>query len=278
MTPARAPDQGVILINVLVILALSSTILFAMLRLSDAAISRSQRFSDAAQGVALLDAGEVTGIAALRRDMQAAPQADFPGEDWASIGQEEIAIAGGTFSLAIMDATGKFNLTNVVFGGPETLPFLQKILDELALSDTARLQLLTRLANPAPLTAMDDLRASGLSPADIRQLSTLVTVLPNPTAINLNTMPDAMFNVLAGNPVQARLLQGLRARRGQIAPSDLLDAGLIPAVRVAVTSDIYTVTTHAMIGDVRQARESLLVRSVAPTGPQVIVVARRAVE
>jgi general secretion pathway protein K len=210
--------------------------------------------------------------------MQSAPQADFPGEAWASIGQDEIAIEGGTFSLAIRDATGKFNLTNLASGGPEALPFLQKILDELAISDAARLQLVTRLANPAPLTAMDDLRAAGLSPGDIRQLSTLVTVLPNPTAINLNTMPDAMFNVLAGNPVQARLLQGLRARRGQISPSDLLDAGLIPAVRVAVSSDVYIVTTRAMIGDVRQARESLLVRSLAPTGPQVIVAARRAVE
>jgi hypothetical protein len=58
----------VILINVLVILALCATITFAMIRLSDTAITRSQRFSAAGQGLALIAAGGLGCGARARGD------------------------------------------------------------------------------------------------------------------------------------------------------------------------------------------------------------------
>ena len=200
MTIPRDPQGGVILINVLVILALSSTVVFAMLRLSDTAITRSQRFSDAGQAAALITGGEVTAIAALRRDMQDAPQADHLAEAWAQIAQDDIAIEGGTFSLAISDAQGRFNLNNLAGGNPADLQILQAILAELDLPDATGLRILARMADPAPLTALSDLLDAGISADEVARLSPLVTVLPQPTPININTMPDAMFAVLAGKP------------------------------------------------------------------------------
>jgi general secretion pathway protein K len=272
----RDPERGVILINVLVILALSSTVVVAMLRLSDAAITRSQRYGDAGQGLALIAGAEATAVAALRRDMTEAPEADHPREAWATIAQQEIAIEGGTFSLAIGDAQGKFNLTNLAGGSPESLQVLDRILAALDLPRTVGLRLLARLSDPAPLVSLDELVDAGLTTEEVNLLSRLVTVLPHPTAINLNTMPDAMFAVLAGNPVQARLLQGIRARNGQLTQADLLDAGLNPTIPAGVTSAWFSLTTRVTIGETFQHRDSLLYRFVKPgLGPQVIVVGRR---
>ncbi len=276
MTP-RDAQGGVILINVLVILALSSTVVFAMLRLSDTAITRSQRFSDAGQATALITGGEVTAIAALRRDMQDAPLADHPGEDWAQIAQDDIAVEGGTFSLAISDAQGRFNLNNLLRGNPEDLQILQAILAELDLPDATGLRILARMVNPNPLSTVDDLLDAGISQDDLDSLSSLVTALPHPTPININTMPDAMFAVLAGNPVQARLLQGIRARNGQLTQGDLLNAGLILNAQAGVVSSHFAVTTRVTIGDVTIARTSLLHRQDGPDGGEVIVIARQPV-
>jgi general secretion pathway protein K len=268
----------VILINVLVILALSSAVVVAMLRLSDTAITRSQRYGDAGQGLALIAGGEATAIAALRRDIRDAPKVDHPAEAWAQIAQDQVAVDGGTFSLAITDAQGKFNLNNLVRGAPEDLQTLQRIITELGLPDTAGLRLLARFADPAPLTSLDELKDAGIGADDVQRLSTLVTVLPQPTPININTMPDAMFAVLAGNPVQARLLQGIRARKGQLTPDDLLDAGLILTTQAGVKSSYFTVTTRVTIGDTAQARSSLLHRFALPGGgAEVIVTARQMV-
>lgn len=277
MTPARDVEQGVILINVLVILALSSTIVFAMLRLSDTGVTRSQRYSEAGQAFALIDGAEATAIAALRRDMRDAPLVDHPAEDWAGIAQDQVAIEGGSFSLTIRDAAGKFNLTNLAQGQPQDVLLLQKILTRLEMPDTVGLRILARMANPKPLNGMDDLLAAGLDADTLARLSALVTVLPKPTAINLNAMPDAMFAVLAANPVQARLLQGIRERQGQLSASDLLNAGLILGAQVSEVSAFFSITTRVSIGGTTVARESLLMRAAAPEGALVTVVARTAV-
>lgn len=277
MTSTRGPEGGVILINVLVILALSSTVVFAMLRLSDTAITRSQHYGDAGQGAALIAGGEATAIAVLRRDMRETPQTDYPGEAWAQIAQQDIVIEGGTFSLAIADAQGRFNLNNLSRGNPEDLQILQRILSDLELPDTVGLRILARLADPTAITAMTDLLDAGISTEDVQRLSTLVTVLPTPTAININTMPDAMFAVLAGNPVQARLLQGIRARNGQLTTEDVFDAGLTLTFQAGVTSSYFTVTTRVTIGDTTQARDSLLHRFAGANGGEVVVAARQTI-
>ena len=154
---------------------------------------------------------------------------------------------------------------------------LQKILTRLEMPDTVGLRILARMANPKPLNGMDDLLAAGLDADTLARLSALVTVLPKPTAINLNTMPDAMFAVLAANPVQARLLQGIREKLGQLSASDLLNAGLILGAQVSEVSAFFSITTRVSVGGTTVARESLLMRAAAPEGALVTVVARTAV-
>jgi general secretion pathway protein K len=254
----RDRERGVVLINVLVILALASAVLIAMMRLSDTAITRSQRYTDAGQGLALIAGGEATAIAALRRDPR---EADHPGEAWAVIAQDQVAVEGGTFSLVIADAQGRFNLNSLAAGDTESAAILQRILAELELPETVGLRIAARLVDPTPLPSLDALVDAGIPDDQVAVLAKLVTALPGVTPINLNTMPDAMFAILADNPVQARLLQGMRARAGQLTPQQVLDAGLILTATTGFTSSYFTVTTEVAIGDTVQRRESLIHRA-----------------
>ena len=70
----RDPENGVVLFNVLVIVAFMSLVVMAMVSMGDLAIARSQRFSEAGQATLFITAGEQTAIAALQQDMTDAPR------------------------------------------------------------------------------------------------------------------------------------------------------------------------------------------------------------
>lgn len=113
----RPAEAGVVLINVLVVLALSSAVLVAMIRVGDLGIARSQGYAEAAQGRALIAAGEASAVTALRRDMVAAPQTDHRAEAWARVNQAETRIDAGRFALSITDAQARLNLTALPASG-----------------------------------------------------------------------------------------------------------------------------------------------------------------
>jgi general secretion pathway protein K len=166
----RGREDGVILINVLVILALTSAIVFAMIRLSDVAILRSQRFRDAGQGLALVAGGEASVIAVLRRDD---PQVDHLREAWASVGQAEVAIEGGRFALVVEDAQARFNLNALPTSGALGLQVLERITAALDLPDDVTPRIVARLSQAKPLLALDDLVGqAGLSVAEVTALRT----------------------------------------------------------------------------------------------------------
>ena len=162
---AREPEKGVVLINVLVILALTASVVYAMISLSDLAILRSQRFSAAGQALALISGGEASAIVALRRDVTDAPQTDNLREPWALVGQQEVPIAGGTFALQIADAQAKFNLNNLPQSGALGAQMLQRIVALLDLPADVGPRIAARLTQPQPLVRMADLVAeAGLTP------------------------------------------------------------------------------------------------------------------
>ena len=254
----RGREDGVILINVLVILALTSAIVFAMIRLSDVAILRSQRFSDAGQGLALIAAGEASAIAVLLRDD---PEMDHLGEAWAQVGQDEVAIEGGQFALVVEDAQARFNLNSVAVSGAFGLQVLERIAAALDLPRDVVLRIVARLAQPEPLRSLDDLvDQAGVSVPEVAALRAMVTVLPGAAEMNINTMPEALIAVVTDNAVQARLLAGIRRRHGFLTSADAVTAGVILPPGVGYRSGLFWVTTTVTMGDVVQMRESLLQR------------------
>ena len=259
---ARRPaDQGVVLINVLVILALTASVVYAMVSLSELSITRSQRFSSAGQALALIAAGEASAIVALRRDMVEAPATDHNAEGWAMVGQDEVEIASGRFALKIEDAQARFNLNSLPGSGALGAQILQRIVVALDLPLDVGPRIAARLAQPDPLMRLADLQAeAGISPTDLSRLSDLVTVLPGRTDINLNTAPEALLGIIADNPVQARRLVGIRERNGFLTPEDITSAQMILPTGVGFVSRFFRVTINVSVDGSAQRMETLLQR------------------
>ena len=273
----REPEKGVVLINVLVILALTASVVYAMISLSDLAILRSQRFSAAGQALALISGGEASAIVALRRDMAEAPQTDNLREPWALVGQQEVPIEGGSFALQIADAQAKFNLNNLPQSGALGAQTLQRIVALLDLPADVGPRIAARLTQPQPLVRMADLVAeAGLTPDEVTRLAQLATVLPSRTDININTAPDVLLAVITDNPVQARSLQGIRKRQGFLTPKDLAAANVILASGVGFVSRYFEVTVDVTIADTAQSMQSILQRRTGRGGqPEVVAIFRQ---
>jgi general secretion pathway protein K len=247
----RDSEAGVVLINVLVILALAASVVFAMVSLSDLAIQRSQRYSSAGQALALIAAGEASAIVALRRDMAEGLQTDNVTEAWAQTGQQTVEIEGGSFALQIEDAQSRFNLNSLPQSGALGLQILQRIVKSLDLQDL--------------------IVEAGLTASEVTQLAELATVLPGRTDINLNTAPVALLGVLADNPVQANRLEGLRKRKSFLTSDDLATANVILPLGAGFVSRYFLVSVDVTLGDSAQHMQTLLQRRNGPGGVGEVV-------
>lgn len=257
----RDKETGVILINVLVILALTSAVLLVMIRSSDLGIARSQVFSDAAQGLALIQGGEASAIAALRRDMADAPGADHLREAWATVVQTETRIATGTFALDILDAQSRLNLNSLSGSGVVGQQILTRLVTRLKLPEDTAPLILTRLAQRKPLQSLEQLTTeAGLSPETLASLRRVVTLLPGRVDINLNTAPDDLIFALTDNPVQARILISIRERKGNLTTQDFAAANVILPAGTGFTSQYFLLTTRVTVGQTTQVMQSLLRR------------------
>ena len=276
MSMPRPPEAGVILINVLVILALMASVVFAMVSLSDISITRSQLYSEAAQGLELIAAGESSAISALRQDLVESPDNDNLLESWAQIQQDEVAIEAGRFTLSIADAQAKLNLNSLSGTGASGMQMLREVLAILDLPHDVALRIAARLAQKTPLDRLEELEtAAGLTAAEIARLSDLVTVLPGRTDININTAADELLAVLANNPVQARNLTGIRNRQGFLSRQDIVAAGMILPPGVGFSSRFFTVSVDVVIGGTHQSQVSLLQRHIDRNGRAVVSVVGR---
>lgn len=275
--PEGGPERGVVLVNVLVMLALSATVLTMMLNLGDLAIARSQRFGEAGQALALVRAGEQSAIVALRRDRETAPETDHPGEAWGAIAQQGIEIAGGSFALEIADAQDRFNLNAVKLGGLQANQLLVTITQALDLPPALAARIAETVLRDGPLRRIEELTwRTGMAPGDLVRLREFVTVLPGPGETNVNAASERLLAVLLQNPVQARALVSRRERAGFLTDADVTAASAILPPGVGFVSDHFLLRSSVRIGTTGQTMESLLQRRESAGGtPEVVVVDRR---
>jgi general secretion pathway protein K len=235
----------------------------------DTALQRATLMGDAARARAIADAGELSAVAALRRDNDLAN--DNGAETWANIADRGSAIAGGRFQIAIADAQGKLNLNRLVQGDPLTRRRLESVSNALRLPRDTADHITGLITVTGPLSDLDQLTAIGLSPDDIARLATMVTALPQATMINLNAIPEPLLALLLDNPVAARGLIARRARSGKLTRDDLaLERVALPA-GTGFASNLFWVHSRATIGGAGQELTSLLLRRPLKTGGVKVV-------
>ncbi len=274
-SPPSRDREGMILINVLFVVAVAMIVVMMMVTTQDVAIDRTARFRDVAQATAYARAGEASAIVALRRDAVEAPDSDYPGEAWGAVEDRDVAIRGGRFSLKVDDDQARFNLNNLGAGDLVAEALLGRILDTLGLSGDLVEPIISHVRVSGPVETLEEFTIEGVEPDDIQTLSQLATVLPDETTINLNTADERLLGVIFDSPVTARLVDSTRRRRGHLTPADLAALNAPVPRGTGFTSNFYTVETDMMIGTTRQRTASALRRRPGPGGVEVVVYGRR---
>ncbi|MFC5346173.1 hypothetical protein ACETK8_15295 [Brevundimonas staleyi] len=267
--------EGMILLNVLLVLAVASVAVLIMVSTQDIEVQRSTRLRDAAQANAYARAGELSAVTTLRRDALVAAGTDNLTEDWAKLGQQEISVPGGRFALAIEDDQSRFNLNSLHSGDAAPIALFQTIGASLNLDPASMIRIATVVRVAGPLTDDSLIVAAGVPRTDLDKLAPYVVILPEDATINLNTVGLPLLSLLTRDPEVARKLVEARTRKGFLMPADLSAEGAPAMTGVGFTSNHYRVVTTVTVGDVTQALDSRIARIRRDRAVDVVVTGRR---
>lgn len=272
----RDDEQGMILINVLMFVAIASGLVLLMIGREELALDRALRSREAARAAAIVRGGELSAIAALQRDALAAPEVDHAGEAWASIGASGAAIDGGTFDLAVSDAEGRFNVNSLRSGDAVPVILFQKLAAIAGLDEQQTVEAIAYVRSQGPVTDIRPIRLlPGADPAAIARLERMVTALPGKTTINLNAADEELLAFLFDNPVAAQRLVAIRKRNGQVTLRDLSDLKISQPPGTGFRSSTFWVRVRATIGDTAQQGATLIQRRrTVENGVETVPVAR----
>jgi len=273
-TPLRDPRSGIVLVNVLVVVAIASGALVALMAAQDIAIQRGTRYAESAQAMAVARGAEASAIVALRRDAREAPRTDHPGEAWGRLAVAEREIRNGRFDLAIEDAQAKFDINALTRGGLAAQGAFRRILLQLDLPGALADSVAAELRAAGPVSRLEALLALTLEPGAVARLAPHVTALPGPSAVNMNTAGAVVMAAMLNNAVATARLLRTRERQGFLTAGDVRRVGAILPAGTGFTSDHYRVTVAVTVGRTPHRRTSLLRRLRGIGGVRVVVVDR----
>ena len=186
-------------------------------------LRQAQNQSDRTQADAVRQGAEAWAIVILDKDAKDNPGDDDLTENWAKP-LPPLPVEGGQVAGRIFDAQAKFNLNNLVQNNapnPANVGVFRHMLESLSIDpnltdavldwidsdstarpygaediDYLQMKVPYRAANQ-PFTSVDELRlVRGFTPEIVEKLRPFITVLPQPTAINVNTADAQMLAVL----------------------------------------------------------------------------------
>jgi general secretion pathway protein K len=270
----RAGEEGMILVNVLMFVAIASGIVLLLISREEIALDRAIRSREAARALAVVRGGETSAVVALRRDARDAPDADYATEPWGAIADSNVPIEGGRFDLAIADAEGRFNV-NLVRGDDLSSQLLFAKIARAAGLDDAQIAMAVGLIDQyGPISDLRPLRYSGVPPEIADRLERLATALPGKTTVNLNAASPELMAVLFDDQTVADRLAATRARQGFLSLEDLAAEGVTMPPGAGLRSNNFWVRTRATIGGTSQQGATLIQRLRGEDGPVVVPVAR----
>jgi general secretion pathway protein K len=238
---APTRQHGLALITAVLVVAIVATVAAFLASSQQVWLRQAQNLVDRGQADALRQ-GALDWVAVLLDRDAHDNKTDHLGELWAK-NFPPLPAEDATIAIAIADAQGRFNINSLLRNGAPSaadIGVFQRLLKALDLDpalveslrdwmdadsdispggaediDYLALKQPYRAANQ-PLTTLDELRlVKGFSPAAIEKLRPYVSVLPEPTAINVNTAPDRVLAALFTNMSAAALKPLLDSRVSQ---------------------------------------------------------------
>ncbi|MGC3939110.1 type II secretion system minor pseudopilin GspK [Roseobacter sp. EG26] len=259
MIPQRS-DDGVALINVLLVMAISAALVQTMLTSQETAIKDVRQTKDRAQAYALARGGVASLRTALRRDLMTAPESDHLREPWALVAQQETAFDFGSYSVSVTDAQGRFDLNSLTGNALTQKRVFDQLLGALDLPPELGAEIVDVVARKGPLPSVDALLMYGISANSVAVLDPYVTTLLQPATINLNTASEPVLEAVFANAIVARSLGARRASQGFLIRADLSDLGVVQPALAGWQSHNYDISVTATVGDVTMTYDRRVLR------------------
>jgi general secretion pathway protein K len=278
-------QRGSAVVLAMLVLAIATTLIAGTLWQQNALIRETENEKAYAQAHWLLR-GAIDWAGVILGEDARTSSVDHRGEPWAvpladtrlneNDGRPAAYLAG-----AIDDEQGKFNLRNLLSAGnlnPAEVQSLRRLLGALAINESyadriaARLLAAQQASTTQPavgLAYVEDLLDVGLTTEQFQKLRTFVTILPEPTPLNVNT---ATAEVLTARIAGLELVDARRivAARDRAFFKDLGDAmqrlrEINPAISdagLAVATRYFSVEGTVSYGPARLAARALVRRDV----------------
>lgn len=275
MTP-REQDSGVVLVNVLVVLAIAGGLMLLLITSQDASVSRVSRSADASIAEQIVFGAEASVIDALRRDLDDAPEIDHLNEAWAlGVIQDEVELPTGRFSVQVTDLQAKFDINQLAITTAGTQEFARRLMIALEQPPEIATQIGRILGAIGSVNDLRDLAAFGIPQSALDAMQPYVTALPAGGTINLNSVDPFLLTVMLQNTAQAREVVRMREARGFVSLEALRDAGVLRPQNSGFTSDVYRIDTLAEAGTARIEMQTVVLRRNAPGIKSVEILERR---
>lgn len=275
MTP-REQDSGVVLVNVLVVLAIAGGLMLLLITSQDASVSRVSRSADASIAEQIVFGAEASVIDALRRDLDDAPEIDHLNEAWAlGVIQDEVELPTGRFSVQVTDLQAKFDINQLAITTAGTQEFARRLMIALEQPPEIATQIGRILGAIGSVNDLRDLAAFGIPQSVLDAMQPYVTALPAGGTINLNSVDPFLLTVMLQNTAQAREVVRMREARGFVSLEALRDAGVLRPQNSGFTSDVYRIDTLAEAGTARIEMQTVVLRRNAPGIKSVEILERR---
>ncbi len=288
---------GVALLTALLVVALATAAGVAIATRQHIDIRRSENLFTTDQALLYARGGEAWAMAILARDRKD-NEIDHLGEDWAKK-IPPLPVDGGSVSGYIEDMQGRFNLNNLAVAGDNfmiDLDRLRRILASVelepglagAIADWVDSDIEPRFPDGAeddsylggdqayraanrPMVSISELRlVSGFTAEAVEKLAPYVCALPVTTAINVNTAPDVVLQSILTDLSESEVQQLVEAREQEAFASvddflrhPVFEGKSVGTQRLAVSSEFFTVTSEAQIGNGRLELSSLVQRTDA---------------
>lgn len=271
----RRNDTGVTLINVLVILAITSGLVVLLLRQQEAGQDIVGRAAALAQAEQIALGAEASILAELRADLDTAPDEDHFAEPWAAILQQEVALPDGKFSVTVRDLQAKFDLNFLAAPalGPQEL-FL-RLTKRLGIDEAEARRIAETIAIGGHIRELRDLERRGVAAETLARLAPHVTALPVPAGINLNTTDPLLMEVLFQNPGVAAQLVLRREAQGYVTREMISDLGALRPGLSSFGSHAWEIEVLAESGPARVRLLSQVQRRSDLNGKAIAVLSRR---
>jgi general secretion pathway protein K len=272
----RTADGGVVLVNVLVVLAIAGGLLLLLISSQEAALERVGRATDAAVAEQIAFGAEASVIDALRRDLDEAPDTDHLNEPWAlAVVQDEVVLPTGRFSVSVTDLQAKFDINQLADASAGTLEFTRRLLTELDHPPEAANQIARILGAVGRIQRLDDLAPFGVSPDTLAALAPHVTALPVAGSVNLNTADPLLLGVMMQNPGQTSQLLRIRDSTNTLSLEALASVGALRPQNSGLTSQVYRIDTFAEAGAAEISMQTYVIRRNALGVRAVDILGRR---